>query len=247
MSEVRRKRKRRKKSKKPLWITLIVLFVVGGAGWGGFYYITHRDVQAEDVGVEQDFFDFSEFDLDLGPDTKLDTSSEDNTDGKGNSTVEGNNGQPGDQTKESEKGGNSSNRVSTPPVKETPDKQDPEKENLVQPIDKKQEIETRYSTIFNRLESLALSKLDTLASNAIKDYKAGRSLTDISSMYMSAANKLQDKVDGAFYNQLNRMKQELKANGINNELASKAEAAYNQAIAAKKSELMDSVVKISGK
>ena len=43
------------------------------------------------------------------------------------------------------------------------------------------------------------------------------------------------------------MKNELKANGLDNSLATKAENKYKQAISAKKSELMDKVVQISGK
>jgi hypothetical protein len=59
---------------------------------------------------------------------------------------------------------------------------------------------------------------------------------------MSAANKLQDKVDTTFYKILGQMKAELKANGLNYDLAKKAESSYKQAIAAKKSEMMDKVL-----
>lgn len=248
MSEVRRKRKRRKKSKKPLWITLIIILVVGGAGWGGFYYLTHRDVQAEDIGVEQDFFDFSEFDMDLDPESKPNENGEDSPDGKGGtSTVDGTNQQPGDQTEKPEKGADSTNTDPTPPINETPEKEKPNQAKPTKPIDKKQEIENKYAGVFKKLESLALTKLDTLAVNAIKDYRAGRSLADISSSYMSGANKLQANVDKVFYSQLNRMKEELKANGLDNELAVAAESSYKNAIAAKKSEMMDKVTQFSGK
>ncbi|WP_054957488.1 hypothetical protein [Paenibacillus dakarensis] len=262
MEQVKERRKRRKKSKKPLWITLIVLLVLGGAGWGGFYYLTHKDIAAEDIGVDQDFFDFSEFDLEFNPDLIPDV--EPTTDGKevpsgkeGDPTGKEADKQPGQQPKDQPKDPkDSSITEKTPTASQKPQK--PGKENVDQtkpakpaepakPIDKKQEIENKYSGVFERLESVALSKLDTLAEKALKDYRAGRSLVDISSTYMSAANKLQDKVDGAFYIQLDRLKADLKANGLDNELAKKAESSYKAAIASKKNEMMEKVTKISGK
>lgn len=187
MEHVRERRKRRKKSKKPLWITLIVLIVLGGAGWGSFYYLTHKDVVAEDIGVDQDFFDFTEFDLDVTPVPKPNVGGEDISAGKdGDPTGKETDQKPTDKPKDPD---DSSITESTPPVSQEPSK--PGEENVDQtkpgkpskPIDKKQEIENKYSGVFDKLESIALSKLDTLAENALKDYRAGRSLVDISSTY----------------------------------------------------------------
>lgn len=240
MSEVkRRKRKRRRKSKKALWITLIVLLIIGGGGWVGIHHLTHRDIQAEDIGVEQDFFDFSEFEREM--DTEAVTDNQPNKDTPNNNDVS----QSGN-VKGGGKGTADSKLNNDPPTNETSPSQE---EGTTTPIvvDKEQQIENKYAVAFARLEDIALSRLDTLAANAVKDYKSGRSLADISSTYSSAANKLQEKVDGAFYNQLKLMKNELKANGLDNSLATKAENKYKQAISAKKSELMDKVVQISGK
>lgn len=236
MSEVRRKRKRRKKSKKALWITLIVLLIIVGGGWAGIYQMTHRDIQAEDIGVEQDFFDFSEFELELDPEAI--TDNQPNKDAQENNDI--------NPSGEAKGGGK---EPANSPSDEPPGKQELEESNPSTPVvvDKEKEIENKYIGIFARLEDIALSRLDTLAANAIKDYKAGRSIADISSVYTSAANKLQGKVDAAFYNQLNLMKNELKANGLDNSLAIQAETKYQQAISSKKSELMEKVVKFSGK
>lgn len=108
---------------------------------------------------------------------------------------------------------------------------------------KEEQIKAKYTAIFQDLQSIAMNKIDQLASRAIVEYKQGKSITSLSSTYMSAANKLQEKVDEAFYQQLDRMKSELKANGLSNDLAIKAESTYKKAIAEKKSEMMDKVVK----
>lgn len=242
MSEVRRKRKRRRKSKKTLWITLIVLLIIGGGGWAGIHHLTHRDIQAEDIGVEQDFFDFSEFELEMDTEAVTDTDNQPNKDTPDNNDVS----QPGN-VKGGGKGTADSKLNDDPPTNETSPGQGEGTTSTPVLVDKEQQIENKYAAAFARLEDTALSRLDTLAANAVKDYKAGRSLADISSTYSSAANKLQEKVDGAFYNQLKLMKNELKANGLDNSLATKAETKYKQAISAKKSELMDKVVQFSGK
>ena len=41
---------------------------------------------------------------------------------------------------------------------------------------------------------------------------------------MSVTDKLEDMVNDAFYKQLDRMKTELKANGLSNDLTSEAES-----------------------
>lgn len=228
MGEVRRKRKRRKKSRKGLWITLVVLVIIAGAGYGGYYYMSHRDVQAEDIGVDQDFFDFSEFsDMDSGASGDLQDP------GSGEepavNDLEQGTEDPTDDT--------SHNSTSNEAVS------DQEEDHPGSSEDKLQEIEDKYTKVFKSLESTALGKLDTLAENALHDYRTGRSLADLSSTYMSAANKLQDKVDDAFYKLLDHMKAELKAAGYNNDLAKQAESEYKQAIADKKSEMLGKVTK----
>lgn len=231
MNEVRRKRKRRKKSRKALWITLIVLVVLVGGGYSGFYYITHRDVQAEDIGVEQDFFDFSDF-------NDVDSLASEDIGGTADSTDSAAAGSGADKPASDSDKSVPQDNEKTSGTAETAKPESAE--------DKLKAIETKYTKVFSRLESTALSKLDTLAENALQDYRTGRSVADLSSTYMSAANKLQDKVDGTFYNLLSDMKAELKAGGFNNDLAKKAEAEYKRAIANKKSQMLKKVSEVSG-
>lgn len=229
MNEIRRKRKRKKKSRKALWITLSVIVILVGSGYGGYYYMSHRDVQAEDIGVSKDFFDFSEFD-DIGsiaggdlqePASGKETDTGTTKPSVNDSSEQGTDSQTPGEGKKTGKPASSEGKL--------------------------QDIEAKYTKGFKRLESTALAKLDTLAENALHDYRTGRSLADLSSTYMSAANKLQDKVDGAFYNVLGEMKAELKAAGYNNDLADKAESEYKQAIADKKSEMLSKVTKTTSK
>lgn len=233
MTEVKIRRKRRKKKGKALWITLITLIILAGCGWGGYHYLTHKDVQAEDVGVEQDFFDFSEFDV--GTD-KPSVSNNGKEEDKSPSEVAS--GNPSDEPSANTNNANAEN--TTKP--ESGDAEQGQEQNT-DPKDIAQKIENKYSATFKKLEDVATTKLDTLAENALKDYRSGRSLTDLSSTYMSASNKLQNKVDSTFYNLLDEMKAELKANELNYDLANKAESSYTQAIAAKKSEMLDKVLK----
>ncbi|WP_336765772.1 hypothetical protein [Paenibacillus sp. USHLN196] len=230
MTEVKIRRKRRKKKRKALWITLITLLTLAGCGWGGFHYLTHKDVQAEDVGVDQDFFDFSEFEV--GPDKPSVSNSGKEEDKSPSKVASGNS---------SDEPGINTNNVNVDNVTK-PASGDTEQEQNRDPKDIAQKIENKYSATFKNLETVATSKLNTLAENALKDYKSGRSLTDLSSTYMSASNKLQDKVDSTFYKVLDEMKAELKANELNNDLAKQAESTYTQAIAAKKSEMLDKVL-----
>lgn len=244
MEEVVRKRKKRKKPRKGLWIALSVIVLIAGFGWGGLYYMTHRDIQAEDIGVEQDFFEFGEFtDVEALTDTAGQeplTADQRGGDGSGNGKAaeEGEAASPQVKPASADKGaavpGDAGKNPGAAPG-------DPAAK------DKRQEIERKYTKVFKRLESTALAKLDTLAQNALADYKTGRSIADLSSAYSSAANKLQGKVDDTFYSLLAEMKAELKANGYGSELAKKAEEEYQQAIASKKSELLGKVAEVAGK
>lgn len=44
-----------------------LLFLLGGLGWGSFCYLTHPNVEAEGIGVDQDFFDFAKLEGDVTP------------------------------------------------------------------------------------------------------------------------------------------------------------------------------------
>lgn len=236
MEEKLRKRKRKKKNKRKvrfLWLALLTSMIIVGVSWGGFYHYTHKDIQASDIGLDSDFFDFSEFNKDS--DTTISNPSQEkeiheltsNSETKPREDKDPSvNGSVSKSSDKPAMNNNSSTIVKTT-VKAT----------------KKEQINEKYTAIFQNLQSIAMNKIDQLASRAIVEYKQGKSITSLSSTYMSAANKLQEKVDEAFYQQLDRMKGELKANGLSNDLATKAESTYKKAIAEKKSEMMDKVVK----
>lgn len=232
MEEKLRKRKRKKKNKRKvrfLWLALLTSMIIVGVSWGGFYHYTHKDIQASDIGLDSDFFDFSEFNNDSDTTTSKPSPEEeihDPTSDSETKTREDNDpSNKGSVSKSSEKSAMNNNSSTT--IKTT----------------KEEQIKAKYTAIFQDLQSIAMNKIDQLASRAIVEYKQGKSITSLSSTYMSAANKLQEKVDEAFYQQLDRMKSELKANGLSNDLAIKAESTYKKAIAEKKSEMMDKVVK----
>ncbi|MBD7970579.1 hypothetical protein [Paenibacillus gallinarum] len=236
---IRRKRKKKKKSRKGLWITLITLVILVGGGWGGYHFFTHKDVQAEDIGVDEDFFDFTEFGIGSS-DLPVSSNGEEEDENS-----------PEDETNTSAENTSGETATNPKPIKDKGKDNRPESGSDVaiqnqngESKDIEKEIESKYSTTFQSLESAALSKLDTLAENALKDYKSGRSLSNLSSTYMSAANKLQKKIDEVFNVQLKQMKAELKANGLDNDLALQAEAEYKEAIAAKKSEMLRKVAKV---
>lgn len=241
MTEVRIRRKRKKKSSKGLWITLITLVILVGGGWGGYHLFTHKDVQAEDVGVDEDFFDFSDFEIessDLPFSSNEKEEDKDSPDEKDKTKVNSGDSNKGTTTNSNNEKKNEEDNNIQPA---SDDKQQDQNSELK---DLEKEIEGKYSATFKSLESAAISKIDTLAENALKDYKSGRPLSDLSSTYMSAVNKLQKKLDEVFNNQLKLLKEELKANGLDNDLAVQAKAEYEEAIAAKKSEMLNKVAKI---
>lgn len=217
--------------KKILLSSLVLVLLVAGGAWWAFNYYTHRDVSTADIGVEDNFFDFDEFIID---DELL-------AEGDGAPATED------VETLASSISGEADPKT-TPAEPSTEKKADAKQEPKTPAAnagkDSTAALEKKYDKIFAKLQEAALARLDTLANNALKDYKEGRSLRDVSSTYMSAANKLQDKVDSAFYIALNRMKKELDSKGLDHSLAKKAEGAYNKAIEKKKSDLTSKMLKI---
>ena len=115
-----------------------------------------------------------------------------------------------------------------------------------QPVTEDQ-IRAKYEPIFRSLEEVALARLDALVQNAYAEYQSNsNSLVDISSRYMSAGNKLQNKVDNAFYSLLEKLKSELKDADLSMNLVNEVEVNYHQAIRSKKSEIMDKAYEFIG-
>ena len=235
MGEIRKRKRRKKKSYKlAIWITLAILVILGGGGWGAYHYITHRDVQAADIGVEDDFFDFSAI-TDNSPATtsggsvtSADPAGTTTGGGKNSSNTSTSGSTEGQGTGDSKAGSTGTTGASAG-------------------AGSQQAIEAKYSSVLKQLQQAALSKLDTLASNAVSDYKRGRSVTDISSTYLSAANKLQGAVDSAFATEVGRMRDDLKKSGYSPEAADQAQAAYAAAVSAKKSEMLSKARELVGK
>ncbi|WIV20012.1 hypothetical protein QPK24_04655 [Paenibacillus polygoni] len=238
MTRFRMRRKGKKKTRKSLWITLLIMMIFIGGGWGGYHLFTHKDVQAEDIGVEVDFFDFPEFDIQS---EELPVSSD---------GIEGLSSPKDDfkaiygDTNGETATTNSSNAKDIGEINSSNSVSSSKRDHNLESKDIEKEIERKYTATFNILESKAISKIDKLAENALNDYKSGRSLSDISSTYMSAANKLQKKLDEVFNDQLERMKAELKKNGLSNDLALQVKAEYKKAIATKKSEMLNKVSQV---
>lgn len=212
--------------KKILLSTLIVVLLLAGGGWWTVHHYTHRDISTADIGVEDNFFDFDEFiiEADISDGDAAGIESDPSIDTEIDLKTE----LPADHNVDTKK---DSQETQVDPVSHA--------EKTPEAI-----VKQKYDKMFDNLQDVATSRLDTLANNALNDYKSGRSLRDVSSTYMSAANNLQDKVDDTFNKALVRMKQELDEKGLDRNLTKEVEASYHEAIANKKSELTNQMIAI---
>lgn len=219
--------------KKTLIVILGILLILGGVGLYTYNYLFNRDVTADEIHADADFFDFSGV-LDPGLNTGVDTDKSSDT---SKQTTNGNSTTSTDKKGEKE-------------AKPVAAKAEPISKEEVNKLiegatsDKEKEISEKYASTFVKLQSMAVSKLDILLGNAKKDYKeSDKSKSEIASIYMSAAKKLEKSVDGVFYDILGKMKQDLKDAGLSSQMADKAEDAYKSTISKKKSEMMDKALK----
>lgn len=226
--------------KKGLLITLAIILVLAGGGYGAYYYLTNKDVAPAEIGVADDFFDF---DILIEDSVETPPASD-------KSTPSANSGSATEQVEPALGNKQDPDQDSTNKDKTTqaPDQAKPVKDEPVT----EDSIRAKYEPKFLALEDTALSRLDTLKENAWAEYqrnKAGESsssLVDISSIYMSAGNKLQSKVDNAFYALLEKMKQELTDADLSMDLLNETELHYHQTIRSKKSEIMSKATDIMG-
>ncbi|WP_018757156.1 hypothetical protein [Paenibacillus terrigena] len=215
--------------KKTLIVILGIVLILGGLGLYTYNYLFNRDVTADEIHADADFFDFSGV---LDPGLNTETNNGDSNDKSGDQSQ---NNSTATTDKKSEKEAKPVATKAEPISKEEVNK-------LIDGAtsDKEKEISEKYASTFVKLQSMAVSKLDILLKNAKKDYKGSdRSKSEIASIYMSAAKKLEKSVDGVFYDILGKMKQELKDAGLSTKMADKAEEAYKSTISKKKSEMMD--------
>ncbi|MCG7406104.1 hypothetical protein MH117_01655 [Paenibacillus sp. ACRRX] len=220
-------------------IVLVIILLIGAiAVWWGYEYITNREVSTQELGVATDFFDFSKVDTSrpvggvgtIHPDQSISGSPQPTAESAANS---------GEQTGKRSQQEQLQTEGAQQPISGDGRTQAPITE---------ESIRSRYIDWFESLQATAISRLDVLGKRAKADYKlykagkSNRSLADLTSLYMSAAKKLERNVDKSFYSRLEQMKSELKEHGFGIQLAEEAEAAYRAKIDHKKSQLMDKAV-----
>ena len=105
-------------------------------------------------------------------------------------------------------------------------------------------IINNYEPLFKSLENEALTRLDTLLTGALDDYR--RQEQDgtldrfmLTSKYIQAGRILESSVDEIFYDLLDEMKAELSNSGFSTAIAADIEETYQNAKTEKKRELLE--------
>lgn len=218
--------------KKWLLGAVVAAFVIGGGLFWGYRHYFHRDVTENDVHVEEGFFDFTDIVNETETEEGLSPTRENGFNVTSPSAGETAHPNPiqapsGQGQSEPAQGGRSQGNAAV----------------------SVETIRNKYYPKFKRLESAALARLDQLARNALADYRQSQktgqpSLSDLASLYISAANKLEDGVNHAFYQLLGQMEAELKEAGLPTDLVEEAETTYKNAVEQKKNELLGYALKV---
>ncbi|TGE31660.1 hypothetical protein [Desulfosporosinus sp. Sb-LF] len=124
----------------------------------------------------------------------------------------------------------------------------PENETIVAKSITQDELNNKYKPQFNHLQSVALSRLDTLYSTAIQEYvqgsKAGTlNRPELVQKYLQAGTMLEASIDSQFYSTLNAMQAELVANNLSTDILGAIKSNYEKAKSAKRSQLLAKVRK----
>ncbi|MBC2722535.1 MAG: hypothetical protein HGJ97_07595, partial [Desulfosporosinus sp.] len=131
-------------------------------------------------------------------------------------------------------------------INETPDNKpkqtEPEPGTIAAPVKQTttpkeftlEEINNKYKSQFSYLQSVALSRLDTLYSAAVQEYaqrkKEGTiNRSALAQKYIQAGNMLEANMDRQFSNTLNAMQAELIANNLPTDLIDAIESEYENA------------------
>lgn len=225
--------------KKGLIITVSIILILAAGGYGTYYYFTNKDIEPAAIGVADDFFDFDSLISGISTPSSVTNSSNE----AAMSDAKSQQVQPalgGAGTSSSDSGTNHSNETNNSNVDPSADPPN------AQPLPVTEDsIREKYEPVFRSLEETALTRLDTLMQNAYDEYKANKAgkssstLANISSRYMSAGNKLEDKVDDTFNTLLDQMEKELKEAKLSTALVSEIEEHYRETISSKKAEIMD--------
>lgn len=220
--------------KKGLIVTISVMLILAIGGYGAFNYLTKKDVEPAAIGVADDFFEFDNLIVGLDAPSSLPHDNHDIIAFDSQS-----------QQVQPALGGKDSSIFSSDPTHSddsNPFTTSAEEKNI--PITE-EHIRQKYEPVFLSLQETALVRLDTLVQRAYAEYQASQagtnshSLVNISSRYMSAGHKLEDKVDNAFYALLAQMKKELQDAQLSTHAVREIEGHYREAIQSKKDEIMD--------
>lgn len=108
------------------------------------------------------------------------------------------------------------------------------------------EVKNKYLPVFNQLQNVALSRLDTLYSAAIQEYKQGSKTGTLNrsaliQKYMQAGTMLESNVDGQFNNTLSAMQNELVANNLPTDVVSSIRSEYEKAKSNMRAQLLSKV------
>ncbi|MBC2728493.1 hypothetical protein [Desulfosporosinus sp.] len=145
-------------------------------------------------------------------------------------------------------------------INETPDNKpkqtEPEPGTIAAPVKQTttpkeftlEEINNKYKSQFSYLQSVALSRLDTLYSAAVQEYaqrkKEGTiNRSALAQKYIQAGNMLEANMDRQFSNTLNAMQAELIANNLPTDLIDAIESEYENAKSDKRSQLLSKLTK----
>jgi len=228
-----------------LGVILSVLLL--GGGW--LYY----DFTAPDPVIEQElqeelpegFFEVSELEKELNEFEETDSNgTEESSTPEEDTQNQNNNTHTSKNNKTQTNTSNESNSKHDPAKKEAaPAKKTTEQSITVESIDAK------YAPRFQKLESIALNRLETLKDNAIAEYnrKKKEGTLDkgaLAKKYLQAANKLEGAIETTFERLLSQMEHDLKVNNLPTDLVKKAKKEYQESMDEKKSEIYS---KLSGK
>ena len=108
------------------------------------------------------------------------------------------------------------------------------------------DISNKYKPQFAHLQSVAMSRLDTLYSAAVQEYvqssKAGTlNRSELIQKYIQAGTRLEASLDSQFYSTLNEMQAELIANNLPTDLVGVNKSEYEKAKSNKRSQLLAKV------
>ncbi|MHB8075770.1 hypothetical protein [Desulfosporosinus fructosivorans] len=105
------------------------------------------------------------------------------------------------------------------------------------------EINNKYKRQFDYLENVALSRLDTLYSAAVQEYRQGNKAgtlkrSELVQKYIQAGTMLEANVDSQFYSALNMMQAELIENNLPTDIISTKKSEYGNVKSSMRSQLL---------